>query len=248
MQDGDKVSLKEISKQLENWVKILQNDPLWYKTVAPVLIDWEKKLPKHPQKDQIKEIIYNFFQSRLDNDEILLGKDGPSLDQGRKTIDMAVIHHTSRPSGVTWQTLSAIALVRLYIKEYYLSDDQFGVNTKDFSIWSGHFKDNKQTFCAYHWLVRMDGSFERLLEDSYVGWQAGNKDINMRSIAIVLDGDLEEAEPSKKSLEGIVYILKDNYPNISKERVIGHLEANPKTTCPGNLFIPSWKEKLLVKL
>lgn len=241
-------SLKQIEKQLESWSETIKNSPIWYKTVVPTLIKWEKQYSEHPDKDRVKELVYGYFQDKLDNNEIFLDKDGPNLDVGRKKIDTVVIHHTSRPSGVTWQTLSAIAFVRLYAKDFCLYDDQFGIKTKDLPIWSGHFRDDKQVFYAYHWLVRMDGSFERLLEDKYVGWQAGNTEVNVKSIAIVLDGELTDVEPTNEALIAIAKILKENYPKIIKERIMGHLEVNPKTICPGELFLPSWKHKLLSKI
>jgi|GEM_PF-2098109 len=50
-------------------------------------------------------------------------------------------------------------------------------------------------FCAYHWLVYMDGTMERLLQDNEVGWHAGKWDVNCKSVAICLDDDFENLAP-----------------------------------------------------
>lgn len=159
-----------------------------------------------------------------------------------------MIHYTDNKPGITWQILSAIGLLRQYAHDYYQYDDVYGVSIKDQPVWSGHFRGEQQVFYAYHWLVRNDGSVVRLLDDRYIGWHAGNKNINFRSVAIVLDGQFAESEPSASAVEGIASILKKYYPQIRPTGVIGHSEANSQTDCPGKLFLPVWKEKILARL
>jgi N-acetyl-anhydromuramyl-L-alanine amidase AmpD len=91
---------------------------------------------------------------------------------------------------------------------------------------------------------------ERLLEDNEIGWQAGNWDINCRSVAICFDGDYENSKPSDIELKAAANIIKEYYPGVLKERIFGHCEINRKTTCPSNLFLSmdsrrGWKEELL---
>lgn len=241
------LTLDQLNQQLDVWEKTLQN-PLWYKEIMPVLEKWSRDFPENEQTELLSGRVNDYFTEKLDKNEIFLGSSGPDFDQWRKPIDTVVIHHTSGKPGVSWQSLSAKGLLRQYAADYYHYDDQYGINTKDQPLWSGHFRGEKQVFYAYYWLVRLNGEAERLLQDEYIGWQAGNKEINFRSVAIVLDGDFADTQPSDQELEGIAKILKDHYPSISPERVIGHLEANPKTVCPGNLFLPVWKHKILKKL
>jgi N-acetyl-anhydromuramyl-L-alanine amidase AmpD len=113
------------------------------------------------------------------------------------------------------------------------------------AIWSGHFHDGAQTFLAYHWLMRMDGNFERLLNDEQIGWHAGNWEINKRSIAICLDNDYEKQDPTKQILQTLAAHIRQNYPDIKPGKIIGHCEARQGTTCPGGNFIDGWKHILL---
>jgi N-acetyl-anhydromuramyl-L-alanine amidase AmpD len=51
-------------------------------------------------------------------------------------------------------------------------------------------------------------------------------------------------------LQTAAQLIKNNYPQVSKERIFGHREINTYTTCPSNLFLSTperkgWKEKLL---
>lgn len=214
----------------------------------PMVFDWQDRLADRPDKDRLKEIFYQFFEKKLEKGEIYLSQEGPDFDAWRKPIDMAVIHYTGGKPGITWQELSAIGFLRQYAADFCKYDDVYGVSTKGQPIWSGHFRDRRQVFYAYHFLVRMDGTFERLLDDKYIGWHAGNKDVNFRSVGIVLDGEFVDMEPPGEVIEGIVKLLKENYPKIPHENVKGHREVNPNTVCPGNLFLSSWKQKVLQRL
>ena len=99
-------------------------------------------------------------------------------------------------------------------------------------------------------MIRDDGKAERLLLDNEIGWQAGKWDINCRSVAICIDDDHESDKPEKKILECIASLIRSVYSQVPKERIFGHREINPKTTCPGEGFSSTpkghgWKEELL---
>ena len=51
-------------------------------------------------------------------------------------------------------------------------------------------------------------------------------------------------------MKTVAEIIKTKYPAVNKNRIFGHREINPNTTCPSNLFLSSnttrgWKEELL---
>jgi hypothetical protein len=240
------MEIQELNAQLQEWAPIIKDDPLWYMRVMPTLTQiWKDNLDA-PNKYELASALYGFFEEKLNRGEIFLASSGPDFDQWRKPIDTAVIHYTGGEAdgGNTWQKLSVIGLLRQYATDFWKWDDIYGIPTKDTPIWSGHFRAGKPVFYAYHWLVRQDGSFERLLEDGYIGWQAGNGDINYRSIGIVLDGKFEDSTPPIETIGGVISILK-NYLQIPSERIYGHREVNPKTVCPGNMFLEGWKEEIL---
>jgi hypothetical protein len=199
-----------------------------------------------------KEQIYNFFDRELEQGNISLGTEGKDFDSERKDIDAVVIHHTHGEKPMTNSMLSAMTLVRLYAT-YYANPAESEKELKGKPIYSGHFREGKQVFYPYHWIVRRDGSIERMLFDNEIGWQAGNWGVNCRSIAIALDNDYENSVPSKEEIESITQIIKENYSNVSKESILGHREINLKTTCPSNLFlskegIKGWKEDIFALL
>jgi len=135
-------------------------------------------------------------------------------------------------------------LIRLYAM-YYSNPVENEKYIKGQPIFSHHFRDGEQVFYAYHWLVRMNGEVERLLPDNETGWQAGNWEVNCRSVAICLDNDFENSRPSVNVIETIAKIIKENYNHVEKARIFGHREVSPKTTCPGNSFLSDWKQEIL---
>lgn len=200
------------------------------------------------ENKEVKKLVYDFFEKNLSEGKIALGDTGKNFDRERKPIDTIVIHHTHNPPGMSPERLSAITLVRLYAPFYanpYLDEDK---DIQGKSVYSGHFRSGKQVFYPYHWIVKTNGRVDRLLSDEEIGWQAGNWDINCRSVAIVLDNNYEDSTPSDAELASISEIIKEYYNCVPKERIFGHREINSKTTCPGNLFLGGWKQKLIGKL
>ena len=121
---------------------------------------------------------------------------------------------------------------------------------KEQAVSSGHIRNGKQVFYPYQWLIRKDGSIEQLLFDNEIGWQAANWEINCKSIAIVFDNDYENSVPSDIELKSAALLIREKYPQVKKENIIGHCEVNIKTTCPSNLFLPQdnrkgWKQDLI---
>ncbi len=222
-------------------------EPTWYLRLVPEF----KKLATLRESDvdlyeTTKEKVYDFFEEHLLKSTVALGSSGRNWDIERKPIDTAIIHHTSNPSGLRNSRLSAIELVRLYAP-YYASPTEKEVVGQP--IWSNHLRNGTQVFYPYHWMIRTDGTTERLLMDEETGWHAGKWEINCRSIGICFDGDYENNKPSNAMLSAAASIIK-SYNSVSKDRIFGHCEIKPSTTCPSTLFLTSsdqkgWKEDLL---
>ena len=234
----------------EEWQKKI-SDPQWYMAVPGLL----KQMYALHDTDRVayentKEQIYSFFEQALKDGTIALSTTGKNFDAERKPIDTVVIHHTSIEAGITKDRISAIDLVRLYAPQYA---DPSSVADKDIrgdAVYSGHFRDGKQVFWPYHWIIRAGGVCERLLNDEEIGWQAGNWDVNCRSVGIVFDNDYEHSIPADEELRTLAKLIREKYPQVKRENIIGHCEVNKKTCCPSHLFLSKdgkvgWKEKLI---
>ncbi len=232
---------------IKEWEEKIKN-PNWYLEI-PIVLKKVQQLRSKNSKiyENIKEEVFNFFEEKLRNESVVLGKEGKNFDAERKLIDTVVIHHTHNLRGITLERLSAMTLLRLYVMEFYNPTYEGDKEIKGKPIYSGHFRDGKQVFYPYHWIIRNGGKAERLLDDSKIGWHAGNWDVNCRSISIVLDNNYENSEPPQDEMDSIVEIIRNNYPQIKKDRIFGHREINPNTTCPSNLFLGEngWKKKII---
>ncbi len=218
----------------------------WYLRLSPELEHLEqlkKELPKE-EVEVLKEEVCSYIEDKLESKVIQVNSGGPDWDSERKPIDTIIIHHTSRRGPVKLTRLNAKQMLLLYTP-FFTKPSKENAGIKGKAMWSGHFMDGKQVFYAYHWLIRMDGSKERLLDDRYIGWHSGNWDINARSIAVCLDEDLEFTSPDTIVLQSVADLIKANYGTVSAEKILGHREINKNSVCPGNRFLEGWKETLL---
>ncbi len=222
--------------------------PDWYVELLDYLKSAGQQLGGETEEFiKLRRRVRHFFAEQLRAGKVALGDSGPDFDTQRLPVDTIVIHHTSSPPGYTLDYLNSVHLLNIYAPNFAYPDE----NEKELKgkpLWSGHFKDGKQVFWGYHWLMRMDGSFERLLDDNQLGWHAGNWEINRRSVAICLDNDYEKQDPADSILQKLVAHIKAHYPNIGSQNIIGHCEARLGTTCPGLNFLDGWKVKLLRNL
>ncbi|MGV3614211.1 MAG: N-acetylmuramoyl-L-alanine amidase [Fimbriimonas sp.] len=158
--------------------------------------------------------------------------------QRRIKTDTIVFHHTALPPGTTWKQLSDIHRETLYVPRFLSNEpDPF---VKGLPIQSNHFRvvghRKVEVFYAYHWLVRADGSAEKLLKDEEVGWHSGSWKMNMRSLAICLDGDFQLKPPTRKAIETCRRLVKKYQKRLGRAiSVLGHSDVT-STECPGSWF------------
>jgi hypothetical protein len=229
----------------ERWARIIKQS-LWYLELWDFLKDAREQLGEgSDQFVKLRRQVRKYFEHQLQAGNVALASKGPDLDKERQPIDTIVIHHTSGEPGYTLPYMESVQLLNIYVRHYVDKHSKEERGLKNQAIWSGHFRKGKQTFLAYHWLMRMDGSFERLLNDDQIGWHAGNWEINKRSIAICLDNDYEKQDPTIEILQKLAVHIKQHYPEIQKSRVFGHCEARAGTICPGTNFLDGWKADLL---
>lgn len=200
------------------------------------------------KRKAVKREAYQMVEDALREGRMSLASSGEDLDRQRKPIDTIVIHHTANPPGMSLDRLNAMQLLRIYGSYYANPTDPAETNFKGRPVWSGHFLGKTQVFWGYHWLLRQEGEVERILDDSSIGWHAGNWDINTRSIGICLDDDLRDKQPDDAVLDSLAQVINDHYGNVRPENIIGHCDASKHTECPGNLFHKTWRTKLLQKI
>jgi hypothetical protein len=180
------------------WLTAVQR-PDWYLQLRP---QYEELLARARRSDRatakrIADEVYSFFERALADQRICVDGQPPDWDAERRAIDTAVVHHTALPPGISWERLDAIHLTRVYAR-YYAEPDLGEAWVRGLPITSGHIRDGRQVFYAYHWLVRSDGDLERLLGDEETGWHAGNWDVNCRSVGICIDDDLADKRPGPR--------------------------------------------------
>jgi hypothetical protein len=197
-----------------------------------------KTMSEQKPQEKLNKQVRRFFEKALNNHQVCLSSGGQDFDKQRLPVDTIVIHHTSAKPRYRLDFLNAVQLLNIYAPVY-------ATEYKGELVWSGHFHGGRQVFWGYHWLMRMDGSFERLLDDKNIGWHAGNWNVNRRSIGICLDNDYEDRNPRPAVLKDLARFIRRNYPGIKPKGVIGHSQARAGTICPGNNFIKLWKPKLL---
>jgi len=188
-----------------------------------------------------RDRVYQLVADMLGHDQLPLAESGPDFDSHRQPVTTIIIHHTEEAPDISLEKLSAIGLVRQYALKY-LDDDVFGHQVRGQAIWSGHFRDDRMVFFAYHWLVRPDGKTERLLNDSDYGNHA--LQANPYSIGIAFSGDYTESQPSIKQIQAAAQIVREHYSDISVDRILGHCEVLDRT-CPGKSFMTEWKHTLI---
>lgn len=199
------------------WLEAVKS-PDWYLSIYPEYENLVKSIDDLGQRKYkaCKRQIYDFFELRLKSQTIALADYGPDWDQERAATKKIIIHHTSQPSGISTLRVSAIQLINIYARNYY-----FDQVSKGAGIFSNHFRNGRQVFYVYHWLVRSDGDAERLLDDNQIGWQSGMWDTNKESVAICLDGDFENSSPNEKMIKvaGTRYTLHivSNFGTIAME-------------------------------
>lgn len=224
--------------------------PDWYLAVIPQFKRLEALALQEPDYDKRKAIkgpMYQAVATALCEGRIALATEGEENDVARQPIDMAVIHHTRNRSGMSLDLLNGEQLLRVYAL-YYANPSPWDQHLKGQPIWSGHFYQGKQVFWAYHWLIRQDGRAERILDDTYIGWHAGNWPVNCRSVALCLDADLSSSLPGDQMLDAIAGVIKQYYPQVPSSGIVGHRDVNDHTGCPGALFRSVWRDKLLGRL
>lgn len=201
------------------------------------------------------KLTIDIFERLLEESAVRLGVPGQeeldNQDAERQPVNQIVIHHSSRAEGIALPTLNAMHLLNLYVPVYQNKNRPVLNSQGNYQpIYSGHFDESgEQVFYGYHWKVQQDGQAMRLLQDGALGWQAGNWEINKRSVGICIDDDLKHSRPTNASLEAVASIINTYYSevSVSEHAVIGHNEAS-STICPGDQFMGGWKEDLIKRI
>ena len=95
---------------------------------------------------------------------------------------------------------------------------------------------------AYHFVIgNGSGTSDGLVETGY-RWQdqipgphTKNVDVNRRSVAVCLVGNLDKAPPTRRQISALLPLLERlcRECKIPGERIYSHREVDPQTVCPG---------------
>lgn len=144
-------------------------------------------------------------------------------------IDAIIIHGISLPIGKFKKT---------YIDDLFtnqLDTDQHA-----------SFTSLKNLKVSAHFLIRRDGELVQYVSTNDRAWHAGKSSLagvrncNNFSIGIELEGsdNIAYEQSQYQQLVSLVHCLKQNYPDIDNNRIVGHSDIAPgRKTDPGDSFI-----------
>ena len=153
-----------------NFIDLQISKPDWYLLVLPYL-KWLLS-DNLENKNNLKQEIYNYFTEKYKNNQIYISNEWPDFDTERKIISKVIIHHTHNMPWMSLDLLSAIEIIQLYGPYFMNPYIEWDNSIKWKWIYSWHFRDWKQVFWPYHWIIREDWSYERLLYDNEIWWHA----------------------------------------------------------------------------
>ncbi len=196
----------------DKWKKVIRQKD-WY----CILRDELDQLLK--QSEEAKEEVEQFFETALHDRTLALAVIGPNWDRDRKPIDTIVVYQTHRASGISWRRLSATGLLSAYVPRYISPPPGAPQKIGD-SIYSHHLRGAEQVFYLYHWLVRQDGSMERLLGDHEVGWHTADLELNTKSVAICLDGNFDKTPIPEIMQKTLTALIDEHYHHVLPQNIL----------------------------
>jgi len=229
------------------WRKALIK-PDWYLLVSNEFKRLEKIAAQEKdfqKRKLIKQEAYGILEESVKNGNLPIATSGDNLDKDRGKVNKIILHHTKNAPGMSLDRLNAIQLMRIYGSYFANPTDKLESHLKGQPVWSGHFYNNRQVFWGYHWFIRSNGQAEHILKDSYIGWHAGNWEVNKSSVGICVDDDLTYKAPSDTVLKSIAHLINTHYSGITTDNILGHCDVNKNTECPGSQFHENWQAKLL---
>lgn len=143
-------------------------------------------------------------------------------------IDMIVIHNISLPPGQFGNG---------YVEKFFCGELDFGLDP--------YFLTIKNLRVASHLFIDRKGFLTQFVPFSKRAWHAGQSSFQGRtqcndfSIGIELEGtdDLPFEAAQYQTLNAVIEILIETYPEISPERIVGHSDIAPgRKTDPGEKF------------
>jgi N-acetyl-anhydromuramyl-L-alanine amidase AmpD len=99
--------------------------------------------------------------------------------------------------------------------------------------------------CDYHWLIDTDGNVFNPQSESLQAFNAGNNDVNARSIAICVIGSFTVNRPSDKQFANLLKTLKIVHKRYPNAQIKMHKEI-VSTSCPGDYYA-NYVYPLLIK-
>lgn len=240
-QKNSSESFPKISK--EETIKIISEDPLWYQNpkIKPMLDKYFREDEEGKSEEFIKEkrAFIQMVGDMLEDGKVKLGQPLENFDEGRLPVDTVVIHHSETAETANLNYINGIHLFTLYIIPAFDNPENSNYGKP---VYSGHYDEKgNQVFYGYHYIIRPDGTYKKVLKDEHIGYHA--RGVNANSVGITIIGSYDKKRPSSSAIKTVKEIL-ETYPG---KRVVGHREVTPDTDCPGDTFFGEngWKKELL---
>lgn len=137
----------------------------------------------------------------------------------KRVMDTVVIHHDAE-----------------FRPDVYPSLPRY-INEANFHISKGY------GHISYHYIIDNVGEIFYCLDETEVAYHCGNYAINLKSLAIKLDGNMEEQKPTKQQIKSLQKLLvwlttqRPDIPKILRNSIKGHRDIKA-TACPGKNLYP----------
>lgn len=255
--------LAGVIKTTPNWYDDTEFITIYKKTFGNGVAD-----PEELQEDTWDLI--GWFANALMANEVLLGnvisgfndddRKGKFQGSTHAPVDGVIVHHTGTKDNISVWELNALGLLRLYLPFFMDTNPNSFINflvkihpeladRENRAPASGHYVmiDDKevQTFAGYHVIFYPDGSMEELLDKDHVGFQAGNRDVNIRSYGAAFAGNYEGKGPTKAAKDAFKkWVVGLNTDDVQITHLDSHKHVRLKhTTCPGKWFSGFYNSK-----
>jgi hypothetical protein len=154
-----------------------------------------------------------------------------------RNIDTIVIHHSATPS--TLDTKKSLNSFNNSHKQRFY--DAYPKSQKQ------PLGGTEYPYIAYHYCIDRKGAITKTRQHEFIGYHAGNWDVNKDSLGILLIGNFDIEYPTDAQLNACQGLVQELKKKLSIEKILGHRQVVSYKSCPGKNVTDDYIYSLLDK-